>query len=123
MIEHDNPTHPSQPAAPVPAAARGGTKRRTGRTGSAVALRNWRVRWRLLALIAIPAATAIVLGGIRIETAGRRGNTFQRIEQLAVLGGDVAKLAQAMEDERDITTGVLAAGRPGSAATPRRAPD
>ncbi len=112
MIDHDNPTHTSQPAAPVPAAARGGTKRRTGRTGSAVALRNWRVRWRLLALIAIPTATAIVLGGIRIETAVRSANTFQRIEQLAVLGGDVTKLAQAMEDERDITAGFIAAGRP-----------
>ena len=72
------------------------------------------MRWRLLALIAIPTVTAIALGGIRIESAVHSADTFQRIQQLAVLGGDVTKLAQAMEDERDITAGFIAAGRPRS---------
>ncbi len=116
MIDHDS-APVSQPAAPIKvgqgpgSGQQTGAQRPKGRT-SALALRNWRVRWRLLALIAIPTATAIALGGIRIQTAIHSAGTFQRIEQLAVLGGDVTKLAQAMEDERDITAGFIAAGRP-----------
>ncbi len=116
MIDHDSHTHPSKPAAPaaaIPGPA-GGAKPPKDHSGSAVALKNWRVRWRLLALIAIPTVTAIALGGIRIESAVRSADGFQRITQLAVLGGNVTKLAQAMEDERDITAGFIAAGRPPS---------
>ena len=119
MIDHDS-AQASQPAAPITAAdgvssgQQTGAGRLKGRSGSAMALRNWRVRWRLLALIAIPTVTAIALGAIRVDTAVRSAGTFQRIEQLAVLGGDVTKLAQAMEDERDITAGFIAAGRPTS---------
>jgi signal transduction histidine kinase len=72
------------------------------------------VRWRLLALVTIPTVTAIAIGGIRVETAIRSAQAFQRIEKLAVLGGDVTELAQAMENERDVTAGFIAAGRPQS---------
>jgi signal transduction histidine kinase len=114
MIDQDSPLQASQASAPTTAVPGqgSGTIRPRGRTGSALALKNWRVRWRLLALIAIPTVTAIALGGIRIDAAVHSADSFQHIEQLAVLGGDVAKLAQAMEDERDITAGFIAAGRP-----------
>jgi signal transduction histidine kinase len=85
-----------------------------GRRTSRLALRNWRVRWRLLALVTIPTVTAIVIGGVRVDTAIRSAQAFQRIENLAVLGGDVTALAQALENERDITAGYIAAGRPTS---------
>ncbi len=120
MIDHDSSMQAGQPAAPITAAAGQGTGQESGperpdaRTGSPIALRNWRVRWRLLALIAIPTVTAIALGGIRVEAAIHSAGAFQRVEQLAVLGGDVTNLAQAMADERDITAGFIAAGRPRS---------
>src|SRR6266542_5508975 len=95
-------------------AGRGGADHRPARPGSRLALRNWRVRWRLLALITIPTLTAMVLGGIRISADVHTAENFQRIEQLATLGGDVTQLAQAMEDERDLTAGFIANGRPPS---------
>ncbi len=120
MIDHDKPAQAGTPPAPITAGPGEGTGHESGaprtirRTGSALALRNWRVRWRVLALIAIPTAAAIGLGGIRIQAAIHSAGTFHRIEQLAVLGGNVTKLAHAMEDERDRTAGFIAAGRPAS---------
>ena len=53
-------------AGPPPAAGMVGTThphpRRPGSARSRFALRNWRVRWRLAALIAVPLLTAAVLG-------------------------------------------------------------
>jgi hypothetical protein len=61
MIDQDSPLQASQASAPTTAVPGqgSGTIRPRGRTGSALALKNWRVRWRLLALIAIPTVTAI----------------------------------------------------------------
>jgi signal transduction histidine kinase len=67
------------------------------------ALKNWRVRSRLLLLIAIPTVTALVFGGFSIYSSVRSYQTYQRVEQLATLGKDVTVLAQALEDERDQT--------------------
>jgi signal transduction histidine kinase len=126
MTDHDSLSRADQPApptltAPGPGApgapgadANNQAMRRPGRSGSMMALRNWRVRWRVLALIALPTVAALTLGGIRIESAVHSAAAFQRIERLAILGGDVTALAQAMEDERDITAGYIAAGRPAS---------
>ena len=76
--------------------------------------RNWRVRWRLLALVIIPTVAAIGLGAFRILAAENTAAGFARVNQLAVLGGDVTALAQSIEDERDITVGYIAQGRPSS---------
>ena len=70
------------------------------------------MRWKLLALVAIPTVTAIALGGIQVAAAIHSSGAFQRVEHLAVLGGDVANLVQAMEDERDITARFIAVGQP-----------
>jgi len=80
--------------------------------GPALALRNWRVAWRLIALILIPVVMGLIFAGLRVEVAAGSAATFGRVGQLAVLGQQVTGLAQAMEDERDRTAAFIAAGRP-----------
>jgi Nitrate and nitrite sensing/HAMP domain/Histidine kinase-, DNA gyrase B-, and HSP90-like ATPase len=107
----DSPAKPALPdAAPPP--ARPAARDRQRRKGSALALRNWRVPWRLIALIAIPTVVAMAFAGLRVEAAADSAATFGRSAQLAVLGQQVTALAQAMEDERDLTATFIANGRP-----------
>ena len=82
------------------------------RGNSRLALSNWRVRWRLLALIIVPTVAAVILGGLRISSAASSAVAFKRTENLAVLNSNIIRLAQNMEDERDFTAGWIAAGRP-----------
>ena len=71
----------------------------------------------LLALIVVPTIAAVVLGGLRIADAASSAVALKRTTQLAVLNGDIIRLAQSMEDERDLTAGWIADGRPtGTAA-------
>jgi len=95
-----------------------GSKRLTRRGVAAFRPRNWRVRWRLLALVIIPTAAAIALGAVRVQDARDTSAAFGRVSQLAVLGADITSLSQAIEDERDYTAGYIAAGHPTSEAGP-----
>src|SRR5215469_1277558 len=92
----------------------GNQSRPTGRR-SRRALKNWRVRSRLL-LLAIPTVTALVLGGIRVTSAVQSALAFQRAEQRAVLAADITQVAQRLETERDQTIYYIALGRQGRAA-------
>ncbi|MGH3252812.1 MAG: sensor histidine kinase, partial [Trebonia sp.] len=76
-------------------------------------LRNWRIRWRVLALVIIPTVAAIALGTVRIQAARTTAANFARVSQVAVLGSDVTTLTQAVEDERDLTAGAIAARQAG----------
>ena len=117
------------PAPPGPAAAQAGRPGPQGHgqqssrsgsgsgTGSRRALKNWRVRSRLLLLITIPTLTAVVLGGTRIVTSVQGALTFQRIETLANLSSAVTTLAGKMEDERDQTVIYIAQNKAGRAGT------
>jgi signal transduction histidine kinase len=112
MSEHS----PAQPASPPPApplaAPRPAVQAKDrGRKRSALALRNWRVPWRLIALIAIPTVVAMAFAGLRVAAAANSAATFGRSAQLAVLSQQVTALAQAMEDERDLTASFIAANR------------
>ncbi len=60
----------------------------------------------------IPILTAAAFGGVRVASAAGAANTARHIEQLAIVGGDVTQLAQAIENERDVTAGFIAAGHP-----------
>jgi hypothetical protein len=80
------------------------------------ALKNWRVRSRLLLLITIPTLTAVVLGGTRIVSSVQSALTFQRIEQLAQLSSAVTTLGARLEDERDQTALYLAQNVKGAPA-------
>ena len=75
-------------------------------------LENWRVSWRLIALIAVPTAMGLAFAGIQVSMAERNAQTMGRVERLAVLGQQITGLAQAMEDERDETAGFIAHNRP-----------
>jgi signal transduction histidine kinase len=84
------------------------------------ALKNWRVRSRLLLLIIIPTLTAVVLGGTYIVTSVQNALVDQRVETLANLSFDVTSLAAHLEDERDQTMEYIGlpqgAGRSGTLA-------
>ena len=96
----------AQPQAePPPAAGTVGTThphpRRPGSARSRFALENWRVRWRLAALIAVPLLTAVVLGALTINRNVSNWQTTGRVQHLAQLNSAVVKYIQAVEDERD----------------------
>lgn len=87
----------------------------------ALSLSNWPVSRRLIAVITIAVAMGVVFGGLRVAAAANVATGFARTTQLAVLGEEVTALAQAMENERDLTAALCAttpAGCPSSA--PRR---
>ena len=86
--------------------------RAAARGNSRLALSNWRVRWRLLALIVVPTIAAVILGGLRISSGASSAVAFKRTENLAALNSTIIRLAQSMEDERDLTAGWIAAGLP-----------
>ncbi len=85
----------AEPGGPGPARRPGSSSRR--------ALKNWRVRSRLVLLIAIPTLTAVVLGGTGILSYARSATADGRVQQLAALSAHVTVLAQNLEDERDQT--------------------
>jgi len=91
---------PPAPAAPAPAK----------RTRSSRSLKNWRVRSRLLLLIAIPTLTAVALGGVRIASSIQSAAAYQRVETLAGLGQQIIGLSQNLEDERDQTAYYIGLG-------------
>jgi hypothetical protein len=93
-----------QPGSPLPADTVGTTHPHPGRPGSArsrFALGNWRVRWRLAALIAVPLVTAAVLGALTISSNVSSWQATGRVQHLAQLNSAVVKYFQAVEDERD----------------------
>ena len=79
-------------------------------------LRNWRIRWRILGLVVIPTVAALVLGTLRVQAAQDTSEAAARIEQLSILGADITSLAEAMEDERDVTAGYIATRESGQTA-------
>ena len=91
--------------------ASGNPRAPEGRRGSPLALRNWPVTWRLIALIAIPTVVAMAFAGLRVAAAAGSAANFGRSAQLAALSQQVTGLAQAMEDERDLTANYIAASR------------
>jgi len=82
---------------------------------SRFALSNWRVRWRLAALIAVPTVTAAVLGAVAINTDVNNWQLTGRVQHLAQLNEDTVKLSQALEDELNVSA-AYAATRPDNGA-------
>ena len=106
-------------AGPSPAAGLVGTThphpRRPDSARSRFALRNWRVRWRLGALIAVPLLTAAVLGALTISGDVSNWQATGRVQHLAQFNSAVVKYIQAVEDERDYSV-ASTANRAGFAA-------
>ena len=88
---------------------------RPARTSSPLHLRNWRVRWRVLALVLVPTVAALTLGALRVQAASDTAATASRTAQLGALGSAVTALAESVEDERDLTAGYIAARQGGQA--------
>ncbi len=78
------------------------------------ALKNWRVRSRLLLLIIIPTLAAVVLGAISIVTSVQAALADQQVEQLANISQSVTQLAGDLEQEQLFTAYYIALG-PGAA--------
>ena len=116
-------------AGPPPAVGMVGTAHphpgRSGSAGSRFALRNWRVRWRLAALIAVPLVTAAVLGALSINGEVSNWQATGRVQQLTQLNSAVVKYIQAVEDERDYSVASTAnrAGFSARLRTARRVTD
>ncbi len=73
-----------------------------------LSLSNWPVATRLVAVFAIASVAGLVFGGLRVSDAVSTADELGRTAQLATLGGQITSLAQALEDERDVTSGVAA---------------
>ena len=96
------------------------------RPGGRYAPRNWRVRSRLLVLVALPTAAAVILGGVSVISSARSAVAYQRVEQFSRLGGEITNLIQALQAEREDTISYITMG-PGSggrgAAGPASGPE
>src|ERR1700756_3840451 len=99
---------------PVSQARRGGAPAPAGtpapRKGSPFSISNWRVRWRLIAIITVPTVTALILGVIQIVGSFNNYSSFKRVQNLANLNALVVQGAGQLADERDDTAGFVAAG-------------
>jgi signal transduction histidine kinase len=104
------PGGPQAPAA-TPPAARPGPGRQAPKTRSRFAPSNWRVRWRLAAVIAIPTIAAAVLGALQISSDAGNYQAFGRVQTLVNLNTAVVQLTQNLEDERDKSAGYVGSGR------------
>ncbi|MEV7179534.1 nitrate- and nitrite sensing domain-containing protein [Kitasatospora sp. NPDC093679] len=81
------------------------------------ALRNWRIRTRLIALLLLPVMVALVLGGLRVQTSMENSRQLAQMTDLADLARRATALADALETERDISAGPLTA-KPGERQDP-----
>jgi hypothetical protein len=99
------------------------------RPASRRALKNWRVRSRLLLLVIIPTVTAVAAGGIFIASSVESALVYQRVLTLANLSGKITGLVQALQNEREDTIRFIVLGKsnggrgaPTSSASPVNPP-
>ncbi|WP_157250042.1 sensor histidine kinase [Nonomuraea typhae] len=76
-------------------------------------LRNWRVRWRLTALILVPTVAGVVLGGARVVTSVESVTVYERAQTAAEQSGRIRDLLQMIGLERDTATWMYIAGAAG----------
>ena len=77
------------------------------------ALKNWRVRSRLLLLVVLPTLSAVILGGVAVAASIRSAAAYQRVEQFSRLGGEITGLIQALQTEREDTIRYITMGPAG----------
>ncbi|MFC7031451.1 nitrate- and nitrite sensing domain-containing protein [Nonomuraea rubra] len=101
----------SAPDVPEESAAGGAAPPRPPRSGSSFALRNWRVRTRLIALIAIPTIVAVILGALRVTSSISSAQQYQLISDSGTLVAQIGELARDIGMERDLAARFVAEGR------------
>jgi len=109
--DHEVATTLSRLGSPAGLAAEAGAA--SGPPGPRSAVRSWRVRWRLAAVIAVPMVTAAVLGALQISSDASNDVASGRDQHLSRLNAGVVKLTQNLEDERDLTAAYVARGGTG----------
>ncbi|MFI7221727.1 nitrate- and nitrite sensing domain-containing protein [Nonomuraea angiospora] len=75
-------------------------------------LSNWRVRARLVALILIPTAAAVLLGGIQVLARTSAAGDYARTNQFARLSAELGALTHQVAAERATTAWYIARNRP-----------
>ncbi|KAB8197086.1 HAMP domain-containing protein [Nonomuraea phyllanthi] len=81
------------------------------KAGSPFALRNWRVRTRLIALIAIPTIVAVILGALRVTSSIASAEQYQVIGAVGRLVAGFGELSRDLGLERDLAGRYVASGR------------
>ncbi|GHH67794.1 hypothetical protein GCM10017673_15360 [Streptosporangium violaceochromogenes] len=88
------------------------TTHKAQEAGSGFRLRNWRVRSRLVALILVPTAAAVLFGGMQVLTSARAATEYRRTNELARLSDRIGALTHELARERDRVAWYIALGRP-----------
>ncbi|MFI6696114.1 nitrate- and nitrite sensing domain-containing protein [Streptomyces sp. NPDC050433] len=91
--------------APNPAA-----KSAPAEAGSRIALRNWRISTRLVALLTLPVVAATTLGGLRINESMNDMQQLEHMQLLTKMTKEATSLAAALQAERDESAGPLTNG-------------
>ncbi|MFG2132040.1 nitrate- and nitrite sensing domain-containing protein [Streptomyces sp. NPDC048751] len=101
---------PGAPTAPTPSVPT--VKPPVGPTGpgSRIALRNWRISTRLVALLTLPVVAATTLGAIRINQSMDDIQQLDNMKLLTDMTKQATALATALQEERDQSAGPLAHG-------------
>jgi len=76
-----------------------------------VGLRNWPVRSKLIAVLAIPALVLMVLASINVRASLNDAQSLRRGGELARLERSSTALVHELQLERDLTAGAIARGR------------
>ncbi|MFF5187164.1 nitrate- and nitrite sensing domain-containing protein [Streptomyces sp. NPDC000345] len=78
--------------------------------GPRVALRNWRISTRLVALLTLPVVAATTLGALRINESMDDIQQLDNMKLLTDMTKQATELAVALQEERDRSAGPLAHG-------------
>ncbi|MBA2944742.1 sensor histidine kinase [Streptomyces himalayensis] len=78
--------------------------------GSRIALRNWRISTRLVALMTLPVVAATSLGALRISESMDDIQQLDNMKLLTEMTKQATDLAAALQDERDQSAGPLSHG-------------
>ncbi|MGW6742333.1 nitrate- and nitrite sensing domain-containing protein [Streptomyces sp. NPDC055025] len=81
-----------------------------GDVGSRMALRNWRISTRLVALLTLPVVAATSLGGLRINQSLNDMQQLEHMQLLTKMTKEATSLAAALQAERDESAGPLTNG-------------
>ncbi|MEV6836087.1 nitrate- and nitrite sensing domain-containing protein [Streptomyces sp. NPDC051133] len=113
-----NFTPPPRAAAPspVPGAEPAATP---ASSGGRFSPRNWRVPTRLNAILLIPVAVGLVMGGFQVKSSIDTWQNAQDAENTARLVRASLSYANALENERDITAAPLLKGKAATAEDKR----
>ncbi|BAU86321.1 sensor histidine kinase [Streptomyces laurentii] len=94
--------------------------------GPRIALRNWRISTRLVALLTLPVVAATSLGGIRISQSLQDMDQLEQLQLLTKLTKQATNFAEALQEERGLSAGPLANGKSAGdyqVANPRKKTD